>query len=283
MLLFLVGTYLRNKLDAFFVGRIAGVSQMGSYSVASDLSAIATNEMVMPLGRALFPSYAKLAHDKVESGRAFEHVFAMLSIFCLPVGFGLAAVAQDMVAVILGAKWDQAVPVIRWLAVGALMTGLSHATGIFLSATGRARLNALALWVNLILLVPALWIGMTFWHVEGIAAARTISAVAFLVFLLLLLARGGALRVGSLCRALWRPVLGTAIMLAAVVPVTHLDISVAVLRLLLEVGIGMAAFIAAIATLWQLSGRPPGAEQSVLSAAGGIYAHIRQRRMLRQR
>ncbi len=55
MLMFNVGTYLRNRIDTLLVARLSSPGAVGVYNVAAELSAMPTTEVVIPSGRALFP------------------------------------------------------------------------------------------------------------------------------------------------------------------------------------------------------------------------------------
>ena len=55
--------FLNEKADSVVVGGMAGTALLGVYNIAADLSKMLTTEIATPLGRGLFPAYAKLNHD----------------------------------------------------------------------------------------------------------------------------------------------------------------------------------------------------------------------------
>ncbi len=139
MLFFRLGEFLSNRTDELV---IANVSSMGNYSVAASISLMLTSEIVLPLERSLLPGFAKLAHDARELGAAFLKAVGAVAIVCCALGAGLATVADDLVAVVLGPKWMASVPFVRWLAIFGAFSGIAYIVRILLIASGREKDNA---------------------------------------------------------------------------------------------------------------------------------------------
>ena len=74
----------------------------GNYYMASEIATMPTREVVVPSGRALIPTYAKVAHDEIESRKAFLQVFGLVVLYALPAGIGMSVVAPDLVPLLLG-------------------------------------------------------------------------------------------------------------------------------------------------------------------------------------
>jgi len=277
MLLFHIGNYLWNKMDAFIVGRVAGVSEMRTYHLASEISEMPTSEVVMPLGRALFPSYTRLAGNPKEAAAAFLRVFGTVSFLCLPLGLGLASVAPEMVHVVLGARWDPVAPLMRWLAVATMCTGLVHTVGTYLSAIGRQRDTAMLIWINLVILAPALAAGGMLNGVAGVAEARTATAAFALLIALYYVTRDPGVSGFGLVVQFWRPALSSAVMIGAVFWVSDVLQAPMAVRLAAEVATGAVVFGATVLALWALSGRPAGPERYVIDNLRRAQARFRRR------
>ncbi|MPY71221.1 MAG: oligosaccharide flippase family protein [Alphaproteobacteria bacterium] len=276
MLLFYVATYLRNRLDGFIVGRLAGTAGMGNYYIASELSAMPTNEVVMPIGRALFPSYARLASDPAAAAATFLRVMSLLLMLCLPLGFGLAAVAHDAVVVLLGENWRAAGALMQWLAIAATVNGLVHAVGVYLTACGRPRINAVLTWSAFLLLVPVLVFAGTTWGIEAIAAARAGVALAFLPLVMLAATRKGVLGPGDIAAVAWRPVAASLVMVAAILWLHGAAGGPPALRLCLDIATGSIVYLGVSVLLWRLSGCPDGAERDLISGASKVVDQLRR-------
>ena len=74
----------------------------GNYYMASEIATMPTREVVVPSGRALIPTYAKVAHDEIESRKAFLQVFGLVVLYALPAETGMSVVAPDLVPLLLG-------------------------------------------------------------------------------------------------------------------------------------------------------------------------------------
>jgi len=99
----------------------------------------------------------------------------------------LELAAGWLVPLFFGADFEGAVPLTRILLVGAFFTGVRRVLTDSTSAKGRPGLGSMAELVSWVVLVPALFVLMPLWDVEGVATAMAISAAAALVALLLLL------------------------------------------------------------------------------------------------
>lgn len=260
-----IGRYLTRKTDEFIVGGFAGTAAMGNYHVASDVATAPTDEMVLPMARGLYPVYAKLAGDPEGLARAFRNVLTVIAMLCVSAGLGMLVVADDMVRVILGAKWMETVPLIRWLAVYGAVAGISGAFETLLTVTARVRALSFTTWLVFGLQVPAYLYAAGTWGIVGVAAARTVVALAASPIIMALAIRGTSTTAAQVFGALWPRVLAGAVMVGAVVSIPLADGLPDAVRLIAKVGVGMAAFSIATIVLWVLRGKPDGPERAILA------------------
>src|SRR5205814_1645659 len=114
--------FISNKADVFIVGSIGTPGEMGVYNVAGELSSMPSRELTSSVGRALFPALAKLKHASQDFLAAFLQVMESVAVLCVPIGVGLWVVADDLVHVVLGARWEGAEQLMHILAIyGTLM------------------------------------------------------------------------------------------------------------------------------------------------------------------
>jgi lipopolysaccharide exporter len=269
-----IGDFLGNQADQIVVGGLAGAVQMGAYNVASDLATAPTNEFIMPTTRAMFPVYATLLRDPPRLARSFLDVLALTALVALSTSVGVALVAPDMVAVVLGPRWAPAAALIPWLAVGGGVTGLTRGVMTVVSVTGHARLNAMRSWTFAALLVPATIAAGLRWGVPGIAAARMAVTVLFLPVIFYTLMQATPITARQIAGCLWRPALAALAMAAAVLLSGTHAITPAALRLACNVGLGAATFTAAALALWFLAGRPEGAESMLIAQLGAAAGRL---------
>jgi lipopolysaccharide exporter len=256
-----IGNFFGEQIDQIVVGGVAGAVQMGAYNVAADIGTAPTEELVMPAARAVFPVYATLLQDPAKLAHSYLDVLSITAIVALSTGVGVALVADDMVAVVLGAKWTFAAPLVPWLAVAAGMLGVARSVNAVLSVTGNARLSAMRIWAFAAFLAPAATIAGLAWGAEGVAAARMIVTILFIPIMFYSLMRVIPVTGMEILACLWRPALATLSMTAAVWLSGTDAIPSVPLRLLCNVGLGASVFATTLLVSWFLAGRPAGAER----------------------
>ncbi len=261
-----IGRFLVGKVDFLVVGRLSTTALAGSYQVVADLAAMTTREITAPVGRALFPSYAKLLDQPEELSAAVLRVFGSIAMICVPLGLGLSVVADDFVPVLLGDQWIDGVPLLQWLAVLSVAGALNrNMSGSILVVTGHERLSMYAVWCQLAALVPAVLIGGHLNGALGVAQGATVAALLVLPLMAHFLTMAVQLTIGALARAVSRPLIAGALMVTALELITLEELELAAVRLFFDVLIGAAAYAAAIFCLWWASGRPAGVEASAVA------------------
>jgi O-antigen/teichoic acid export membrane protein len=258
-----LGNFLRNRFDMILVGRIGTTEIVGQYHVATEIASMSTSEVTMPLGRALFPTYAKLLHNPAEAARAFMGVLSLVIVVCFPLGFGIALVSVDLIPVLLGAQWIEAGPIMQWLVFAETINGVLIISGNYLVATGRPRLFALLCWANIALLLPALVFAGTQWGINGIVLTRALTSLLFLPVVIVFTARAAKLPLRQFAAALWRPSCACLVMAAVLTSITGMQDFHPALRLAIEVLFGVATYISSLLFFWYLSGRVKGAETMI--------------------
>ncbi len=274
MLMFHVGTYLRNRLDTILVARLTAASSVGMYHVASELSSMPTNELVIPTGRALFPAYAQLAQDPGALRTAFQAVLGFFFAVVIPVCAGVTLVSPYLVRVVLGEQWVDAAPLVSMLTFAGGFGAISHVIGTFHAAHGRERFTAALTWINVLLLAPALVLGAKYGGVPGIAGGRVAVSCAVLALATYSVARTSAVTGKDIFQCFWRPALASVAM-AAILASARLAFVSPFASLVANSVAGVCCFAAAYYGLWWVSGRPPGVESMGLDA---LHALVRRAR-----
>lgn len=264
MLISRVGQFLNQKSDQFVIGGSFGTAFMGRYHMGYELGTLFTTEIVMPIGRAMFPHFSLVQNDPKQLKDIVINTLGAVAIVCISISVGLAVVAEDFVAVVLGNKWMEVIPLIQWLALYGGVAGMSIAMETTLLVTNNARLSALESWSQLLVLVPVLIFAASFGDIVRVAEYRTGVAVVFLPVMFYLITRVVPVRFGELLLQLWRPVLA-AVAMAFVVRTLHADgISSPIIRLILDTLTGALTFLTALIAVWWLSGGKEGPEKTAI-------------------
>ncbi len=258
-----IGSYLNRKCDELVVGGHVGVVAMGNYHVASDLATLPSNEIVMPVRRAIFPTLTKIADRADEFAAGVLSSFSGVSALCLFMSVTLLVSAPEVVAVVLGAQWSDAVPLMRWMALFGGFSALVLVLEVPLWVSGRTSNSAAQTWLELAIIVPSTLLAVRAYGAEGAAAARAAVSLAMVPVMMILTARNCSVSLGQLTGALWRP-LTAALLTGALVHLLALDGGwPALLRLALKAGICSLLYPTLLLALWWISGRPAGIEATV--------------------
>lgn len=175
---------ITHHADLAVVGRLLGTTALGLYQVASKIPEMTVVVLLWVVSTVLFPAFSKM-HAAGESLRQpYLTATRYISATTLPASAGLFLLAQPVVAMVLGQRWMDAVPILQALCVYTAMRAFSTHAGDVLKATGRAQLLAALSVVKAILVVPALLIGARYGATGvawGLSAAAAVSTIMTLV------------------------------------------------------------------------------------------------------
>lgn len=260
-----LGGYGAAQTDKLLVGRRADASTLGAYSLADEISAMPTGEVLMPLGRVLFPAFVRVADNPSELRRVFCLALGVQALIALPTGIGLTLVADTAVPFLLGQQWLAAIPLVKILALMNIAIALTHSSGYLLLALGKVRLQAIIAWVQFALLLSLTVLVFPSSGAAGIASIRlAVSFVTMIVLLVLVLRAVPFLRFKDLFAHTWRPVSATAVMTGVLLA---LDLSPdwpATIQLISKITLGGTAYLLTSLLLWRISGYRDGAESYLL-------------------
>lgn len=247
----------------FVIGKIAGATGLGFFSIAQEISNLPTTELVAPVNRALFPGFSKISKDPDKARRALVQVASLLALISLPVGFGIAVTSHLITPLLLGDKWLAAIPLIRILAiVGALIAIQSPITTV-LVALGNPRVVSIMSVANLFVLLPLLVFLTQRDGISGSATALLISAALFLPVNYAVAGRLIGLRARDFRTMFLRPAIAVAVMYTAV-HVNFGQSAATVSNIALAASLGAAVYVAVISVAWLVSSRPARSAEAYL-------------------
>lgn len=259
--------FINSRLSHFVIGRTQGAGNLGLYTVAGDMAALASHEITMPINRAVMPGLSRMAEEDRGLSQGLLKVVAAVMLIALPAAFGLMAVAEPLVLTLLGPQWIGAVPAVQILAfAGALQSLVANNQSAYL-AVGRSHVPAISHLVLAAVLIPLLVV-LHPYGLKGVAWAQLAATGAAVCVSVGLMRHYLGVSLWALLRVIARPLVAAALMAEAVYALerVHFGLGVAlgpVAHLLLGVAAGALIYAVLIGALWWLVGRPAGAEQLV--------------------
>lgn len=259
-----IANFLNQKADVFIVGYVANTAQLGAYNVASELSRMATAEIIQPMARAIYPNYTKLKNNLEQLTAAFLIVLRTVGIVSFSFGFGIAAVADDVVHVVLGNQWGFAVPLIEWLGIfGTFAAIQSTVAGHILIVLDRERTVFVINWARLTVFGSSLLVAASVGTVLDIAMTAALSTAAFTVACLLYLPKVLPVSATRILLEFFRVFFCALVMFAAVKTLHSEVIQSHFVTLMIDAATGAAVFSITLGLTWIAAGRPDGPEKRV--------------------
>ncbi|MGH9135882.1 MAG: lipopolysaccharide biosynthesis protein [Acidimicrobiales bacterium] len=207
--------------EAFLVGAAVGPIPLGYYAVATRFLQLLNEVFTSTVGTVAFPVFSRLQDDDARRRRALFSVVRMCALAAFPAFCGLAVLAPEFIATVLGSRWAPSVILSQLLA----LTGLRHSISYFIAnvvlSTGNAPLALQIQIVGVVVKAVALAIGVQ-WGVEGVAWAVLISSYATFPVALWSLRRTTGIAPRDYLVNVSRPALAAATMVVAVVGVRAL-------------------------------------------------------------
>jgi O-antigen/teichoic acid export membrane protein len=162
--------FLQSQVDIFIGGRHLSIHDVGIYTTSLFLAQIFVSKIVPPLNEVAFSAYARIQHDRAATATAFVKGVRLVMLAALPFYLGLAVTAEPLVLVMLGAKWAEAVPVVRLLALAMPFMTLQVLFSPACDALGRPGIGVRNGATGSVILAIGFIVGVQ-WGVTGLATA----------------------------------------------------------------------------------------------------------------
>lgn len=167
--------FLNSYLDAALIGRLFGPALLGAYTIGFQTGRQAVTTVTYVTNQVVFPTYSKLQDDLARLQRAYLRSLRFISMVSMPVAFGLAALSSEIIRVVYGDKWEDAIPVLAIIAMQGLFLSVSATTGELFKAKGRPDLF-FQMGLAQLLLLLGLIIALYPFEIVGFAGARAVAA-----------------------------------------------------------------------------------------------------------
>lgn len=105
------------RSDVLVIGYFLSPQQVGFYSMGFQLASVPLDKIGSMFNRVGFPSISRVKEDKEAARGIFVNMHKYLLLIALPILTGLAIIADDLVVLLLSAKWEPLVPIIQVLCV----------------------------------------------------------------------------------------------------------------------------------------------------------------------
>jgi teichuronic acid exporter len=133
--------YWYSNVDYAFVSKFAGPIELGYYALAFQLSSLPAEKLTANIGKFTYPAFCRLQNDLPRLHDWFLRLLVLVGFLGMPVMVGMALVAEDGIAVVLGEKWLPAVVPFQLLSLAGLFKIFSSLFPVMYNVLGRPDLN----------------------------------------------------------------------------------------------------------------------------------------------
>jgi O-antigen/teichoic acid export membrane protein len=174
--------YVALKGDNAVVGRWLGAGALGVYTRAYGLMTMSVTTFGSAFDRVMFPSLAKMQHERERLAVAFRRGTALITLVILPLSAVMFVLAPEVIEVLLGPKWSEVVVPFQVLAVGMLFRTSYKVSSSVARAKGAVYGSAWRQGVYASLVVAGAWAGH-FWGVVGVSLGVLVALAAFFLLM----------------------------------------------------------------------------------------------------
>lgn len=172
--------YISMNIDVMIIGRGLGPGALGYYQNARSLTDEIRGRIAMPLQRVLFPAFSALQGDFGRLQASVLRSGRLLAAFMIPIGVGIAAVAEELVPVLYGDKWLAMIPILKMFGFSAAIRSSTAIASPLFNSQNKVSLGFKFNLVGLVLTIGAVYFSIPY-GIEAVATAVAVTSMYAMV------------------------------------------------------------------------------------------------------
>lgn len=129
--------FLAWNAEKILLGRFWGADALGLYGRAYQLVSLPVQQFEASLASVAFPALSRLQHDAQRLAKSFLSAYNVHISLTIPVTIICALFAEEIIRIVLGAKWMAAAPIFRLLAPVAVVFAVANPFAWLVQSAGR--------------------------------------------------------------------------------------------------------------------------------------------------
>ena len=162
--------FLYSQADILIAGKLLGKELLGFYSVSMHLASLPVQKVSAVISQVAFPAFARSQHDPELVSRYLLKGLRVLSFVSFPVLWGISSIAREIVAVLLGSKWETAVVPLQLLPLIMPLSLVSPFLNTAFQGIGRSGVVLKNVLTACLVMPAAFWFGAN-WGLLGLSLA----------------------------------------------------------------------------------------------------------------
>ncbi|UOA08548.1 lipopolysaccharide biosynthesis protein [Methylobacter sp. S3L5C] len=147
-------TFIGSNIDHILIGKFFPATELGLWNRSRNIISMPSYSLLVSITGVLLPSYSKLQHDNKQFSELYIKSLIIAGFFLIPIGGGMFSAAPQLVEVLLGKNWPDAVPLVQLSAIFVPVEMLASVAATACSALGALSLQIKLQSFLLILLAP---------------------------------------------------------------------------------------------------------------------------------
>lgn len=172
--------YVAYNADKLLIGRYWGADALGIYGRAYQLVNIPSSNLNAAVGGVAFSALSRLQYEPVRLRSYFLKGYTLVNSLTIPTTIFCALFAEQIVSIVLGAKWSDAALIFQLLAPTILVFGMINPTAWLLQSAGLQNRSLKIACAIAPLVITAYLVGLSFGPV-GVATGFSVAMLAWLV------------------------------------------------------------------------------------------------------
>ena len=151
--------FITANITPLVIGKVLGAAPAGYYNRSALLAHLPVEKPANVLSQTLFPLMSKANDEYDKQLIGFQLSSLAVGCYACAVGISVHYAAYDIVSVLLGSKWLDAVPALKILALTVGPLYIAHAAGVTLDVMAKLKLKLrIQLAVLLFMMMQLIWI-----------------------------------------------------------------------------------------------------------------------------
>jgi O-antigen/teichoic acid export membrane protein len=201
-----VVVYVAYNFEKILLGRFWGAEAVGIYGRAYQLISLPTDNLNSTVGEVTFSALSRLQGDGNRLKTYFLKGYSFVLALTVPITIVCALFADDLIAVVLGSKWIEAVSIFRLLAPTILIFALINPLAWLMFSVGLVRRSLNIALILAPLVIASYVIGLPYGP-KGVALAYSATMMLWVVPHIAWCVRGTVVSFRDIVVAARRPLL----------------------------------------------------------------------------
>jgi PST family polysaccharide transporter len=207
-------------IDSLLLGKFAGPTALGLYRQAYNLMMTPIEQLETPIWTISQSGLSRLQDDPERYRRYYQQILFVVNLATIPLGAFVVIYAKEIVSVVLGQKWMEAVIFLQIFGVAAAIQPAAGTISLVLVTFGKTQKNFLLVLANSLVTVISMAVAIP-WGAVGICLAKVSATVFMLLPRIYYSFPGTPVSMGVFFRVFSRPFIGSLVMVVALVLLRH--------------------------------------------------------------